>query len=74
MKASLGWLAGYVDRGEDSSVFAMNIDIRSPADLARRHGDQQIDPGRDRSDLVLLAHAAGPRGGGDPAIIMDSES
>jgi beta-lactamase class D len=35
-KASLGWLAGYVDRGEDSSVFAMNIDIRSPADLARR--------------------------------------
>ncbi len=35
-KATLGWLAGYVDRGEDSSVFAMNIDIRSPADLARR--------------------------------------
>lgn len=35
-KASLGWLAGYVDRGGDSSVFAMNIDIRSPADLARR--------------------------------------
>ena len=35
-KASLGWLAGYIDRGEDSSVFAMNIDIRSPADLARR--------------------------------------
>ena len=35
-KATLGWLAGYVDRGEDSSVFAMNIDIRSPADLGRR--------------------------------------
>lgn len=35
-KATMGWLAGYVDRGDDSSVFAMNIDIRSPADLARR--------------------------------------
>jgi len=35
-KASLGWLTGYVDRGDDSSVFAMNIDIRSPADLGRR--------------------------------------
>jgi beta-lactamase class D len=35
-KATLGWLAGYVDRGEDSSVFAMNIDVRMPADLPRR--------------------------------------
>ncbi len=35
-KTTLGWLAGYVDRGEDSSIFAMNIDIRSPTDLARR--------------------------------------
>ena len=35
-KAMLGWLAGTVDRGEDSSIFAMNIDIRAPSDLARR--------------------------------------
>ena len=35
-KAALGWLAGYADRGEDSSIFAMNIDVNGPADLARR--------------------------------------
>jgi len=34
--AALGWLAGFVDRGEDSSIFALNIDVRSPADLGRR--------------------------------------
>lgn len=35
-KAMLGWLAGYVDRGDDSSVFAMNVDVAGPPDLARR--------------------------------------
>lgn len=35
-KATLGWVVGYVDRGDDSSVFALNIDVKSPADLGRR--------------------------------------
>ncbi len=35
-KAALGWVVGYVDRGEDSSVFALNLDVKTPADLGRR--------------------------------------
>ncbi len=35
-KAALGWIAGYVDRGEDSSIFAMNLDVHGQPDLARR--------------------------------------
>jgi beta-lactamase class D len=35
-KAALGWIAGYVDRGEDSSIFALNLDIHGQPDLARR--------------------------------------
>lgn len=35
-KATLGWLTGYVESGDNSSIFAMNIDVRTPADLGRR--------------------------------------
>lgn len=35
-KATLGWLAGYTERGDDPWVFAMNLDIKSSADLGRR--------------------------------------
>jgi beta-lactamase class D len=35
-KAGLGWIAGYVDRGEDSSIFALNLDVHGQPDLARR--------------------------------------
>ncbi len=35
-KAALGWVAGYVDRGDDSTVFALNLDIHGQPDLARR--------------------------------------
>jgi beta-lactamase class D len=35
-KSALGWIAGYVDRGEDSSIFAMNLDVHGQPDLARR--------------------------------------
>ncbi len=35
-KAALGWIAGYVDRGEDSSIFALNLDVHGQPDLARR--------------------------------------
>jgi beta-lactamase class D len=35
-KPTLGWLVGYIERGEDSSVFAMNIDVHGQPDLARR--------------------------------------
>lgn len=35
-KAALGWIVGYVDRGEDGAVFALNLDIHGQPDLARR--------------------------------------
>jgi beta-lactamase class D len=35
-KAALGWIVGYVDRGDDSTVFALNLDIHGQPDLARR--------------------------------------
>jgi len=35
-KAALGWIAGYVDRGDDGAVFALNLDIHGQPDLARR--------------------------------------
>ncbi len=35
-KAALGWIAGYVDRDDDPTVFALNLDIHGQPDLARR--------------------------------------
>lgn len=35
-KLVLGWLVGWANRGEDTSVYAMNIDLHGPADLGRR--------------------------------------
>jgi beta-lactamase class D len=32
----LGWLVGYAERGEDITIFAMNMDLRGPADLMHR--------------------------------------
>jgi beta-lactamase class D len=35
-KLVLGWLVGYAERGEDITIFAMNMDLRGPADLMHR--------------------------------------
>ncbi len=35
-KLVLGWLVGYAERGEDITLFAMNIDLHGPDDLGRR--------------------------------------
>ncbi|MGI9140378.1 MAG: penicillin-binding transpeptidase domain-containing protein [Gemmatimonadaceae bacterium] len=34
----IGWLVGYVERGSDVYVYALNIDIRENSDAARRLG------------------------------------
>jgi beta-lactamase class D len=32
----LGWLVGYVERGDEVAYFALNLDLRTPADAAAR--------------------------------------
>lgn len=35
-KPSLGWLVGWVEKGSDQTVFALNLDVREPRHIAAR--------------------------------------
>lgn len=45
-KLVMGWLAGWAQKGEDITIFAMNMDLHDSADLARRMAISQAILGK----------------------------